>query len=145
MRLRPAAPLLAFLAALCGAAGACSELPLPPELPPGGEPDASVYSASGTFRTLAYRTRGRATYEIDGAGRAALSFDAQFEAPELPDVRVLLTDGGTREGAVEVGPLQETSGAQRWTFTVPPGAVWRWVLLWSAELDVEIGRAPLDP
>ena len=48
------------------------------------------------------------------------------------------------EDAVKVGEITVLSGAQRWTFAVPRGAVWRYALLWSEELWIEVGRARLE-
>ncbi len=41
--------------------------------------------------------------------------------------------------------LLPPSEAQRWTFAVPRGAVWSWVVLWSEELWVGVANARLEP
>jgi hypothetical protein len=124
---------------------ACSELPLPPELEAGGEPGPAIHTATGTFGSEAYRARGSATYTLDDAGHAALSLSTDFAIPAVPRVSIFLTDTGRLADAVKVGELTAASGAQRWTFMVPRGAVWRYALLWSEELWVEVSRARLEP
>jgi hypothetical protein len=124
---------------------ACSELPLPPELEAGREPGAAIYTASGPMEGAGRPATGTATYVLDAAGRAALSLSADFSIPPVPDVFVLLSDNGRYDDAVKVADLGEAGGPKRWTFKVPRGAVWRWVILWSEALDVEVARAHLEP
>jgi hypothetical protein len=124
---------------------ACEELLLPPELEAGGEPGPAIYTASGALQSRRDVARGSATYTLDDAGRAALALSADFRVPDAPRVFAILTDSGQIEDGVTVGRLLSTSGAHRWTFVVPRGAVWRWVLLWSEEARVEVARAQLEP
>ena len=133
-------PILSVLF-LCG----CEELLLPPEVEPAGEPGTAIYSAAGPFVGAGYVASGRATYLIDDAGRAALSLSDNFSIPAVPGVAIFLSDSPDLERAVKVGDLEAPSGAQRWTFSVPRGAVWRWVVLWSEELSVGVANARLEP
>lgn len=132
---------LALAAALAG----CGELPLPPELESGGEPGTPVYAASGSFEPMGYAVRGGATYVLDRDGGAALSLSEDFDSPPVPRVSVFLSNTPDLGRAVKVGELGGAAGARRWTFRVPRGAVWSWVLLWSEQLRVGLARAPLQP
>ena len=123
---------------------ACSELPLPPELEEAGEPGPVIHTATGDFLNGAFDVGGRATYTVDDGGRAALTLSATFSAPDVPRLAIFLSDTGRMEDAVKVGEITVLSGAQRWTFAVPRGAVWRYALLWSEELWIEVGRARLE-
>ena len=135
----------AGLAALVLLAWGCGDAPLPTALEPAADQGAPVYTASGVFQRLGYPASGRATYTLDAAGVAALSFDASFSVPEVPRVWVFLSDDGRIQSGVRVGALASPAGAQRWTFRVPRGAVWRWAVLWSEELRVDVARARLSP
>ena len=88
---------------------------------------------------MGYSATGRATYLLDEAGMAALTLSADFTVPDVPRVSIFLSNSPDLELAVKVGELQTRTGAQRWTFRVPRGAVWSWTVLWSEELWVEVG------
>jgi hypothetical protein len=133
-------PVLVLVAA---ALAGCAELPLPPEVESGGEPGAAVYTASGELQAIAYRPTGRATYVLDDNGQAALSLSPDFTLPAVPRVSIFLSNSPDLGSAVKVGELKAPTGAQRWTFKVPRGAVWTWAVLWSEELGVGVARAPL--
>ena len=126
-------------------AAACAELPLPPQVESAGEPGAPIYVASGAFTPMGYSATGRATYLLDEAGMAALTLSADFTVPDVPRVSIFLSNSPDLELAVKVGELQTRTGAQRWTFRVPRGAVWSWTVLWSEELWVGVARARLQP
>ena len=134
------APLL-LLTALAG----CGELLLPPEVEPGGEPGPAVYTAAGPLQAIAYPATGRAIYVLDDNGQAALSLSPDFSVPAVPRVSIFLSNSPDLSQAVKVGRLGAPTGAQRWTFRVPRGAVWSWAVLWSEELGVGVARAPLRP
>ena len=141
MRRLRAGALLALMAL-----AACSELPpLAPHVEPGGEPGAPIYTASGTFERIGYPASGRATYVLDDNGQAALTLSPDFALPDVPGVSIFLSHSPDLREAVKVAALRTATGAQRWTFKVPRGAVWTWVVLWSEELRVGVARAPLTP
>jgi hypothetical protein len=133
--------LLLLLAALAG----CGELPLPPSVEAGGEPGPPVYTAAGPLQPIGYQATGRATYLLDDNGQAALSLSPDFTVQPVPRVSVFLSNSPDLAQAVKVAELGSPTGAQRWTFRVPRGAVWSWVVLWSEELRVGVARAFLQP
>ncbi|MBW3534846.1 MAG: hypothetical protein KY453_06450 [Gemmatimonadetes bacterium] len=108
------------------------------------EPGPAVYSASGSFSPLAYAASGRATYRIDEEGNAALEL-SELSIPPVPGTAVFLSNEPDLAGAVRVGDLAPGLTSARWTFRMPRGAVWRYVLVWSEELGVGVGRAALTP
>jgi hypothetical protein len=134
-----AATLLA-LALLAG----CVELPLPPQVEPGGEPGPPVYSSVGQLESFTSAVVGRATYVLDDNGQAALSLSADFRVPDVPRMSIFLSNQPDVAEAVKVGELKAPTGAQRWTFRVPRGAVWRWAVIWSEEVRVGVARARLQ-
>ena len=130
---------LSFLAA-------CQDPVLPPQVEESGEPGVPVYVASGAFQPINnYTPKGRTEYVLDIAGMAALSLSADFSVPAIPRVSIFLSNTPDLSQAVRVGELTGTVGPQRWTFRVPPGAVWKWAVLWSEELSVGVARAELQP
>ena len=134
---------LAAAVLLAAAAAGCAEPLLPPQVEAGGEPGAPVYRASGLF--TGSDTNGSATYLIDDEGQAALSLSSDFAVRAVPRVSIFLSNTPDLAEAVKVAELPGTSGAMRWTFRVPRGAVWRWVVLWSEEGRVQVARAELLP
>ena len=125
---------------------ACQDPVLPPQVEESGEPGVPVYIASGAFQPIInYTPTGRAEYVLDIAGVAARSLSADFSVPAIPRVSIFLSNTPDLLQAVKVGELTGTVGPQRWTFRVPPGAVWKWALLWSEELSVGVARAELQP
>lgn len=109
------------------------------------EPGPAAYRASGAFESLGYRTTGRASYVIDEEGNAALELDAAFSTPPVPGRAVFLSNTVELGDAVRVAALDVETGPARWTFRMPRGAVWRYVLVWSEELGVAVARAELVP
>lgn len=137
---------LGLAVALAWAASGCAELALAPELEAGGEPGAAVYIAAGVFEgRLNTTVKGTATYLLDDNGQAALALSSDFNAPAFPRIAVFLSHTAGLEQAARVGDLKSTTGAQRWTFKVPRGAVWERAILWSEELGVEVAHARLLP
>ena len=138
-------PVFPALLALSVTAG-CQDLILPPQVEESGEPGVPVYVASGAFEAIIqYTPKGRAEYVLDDAGMAALSLSSDFSVPAIPKVSIFLSNTTDLSEAVKVGELTGTVGPQRWTFRVPPGAVWKWALLWSEELSVGVALAELLP
>ena len=76
---------------------------------------------------------------------AALSLSSDFSLPAIPKVSIFLSNTPDLSQTIKVGELTGTVGPQRWTFRVPPGAVWKWAVLWSEELSVGVARAELRP
>lgn len=139
-RIAGAGLLLAALAAGCG-----SEFFTGPDVEViDTEPGPIVYSASGSFSPLAYAASGRATYVLDDEGNAALEL-TDFSTAPVPGRAVFLSNDPGLGEAVRVGPLEDGSTSARWTFRMPRGAVWRYVLVWSEALGVGVARAELTP
>ena len=124
----------------------CQDPVLPPQVEEAGEPGVPVYVAAGAFEPIInYTPTGRAEYVLDMAGMAALSLSSDFSIPAIPKVSIFLSNTPDLSQAVKVGELTGTVGPQRWTFRVPPGAVWKWAVLWSEERSVGVARAELRP
>src|SRR5262249_41114872 len=125
------------------AAASCQDPIQPPEVSAGGEPGNPVLRAAGRFEKISFEATGSATYTLDDNGGAALALSADFAVPAVPGTSIYLSDSGDLARAVKVGELKAARGAQRWTFTVPRGAVWTWALLWSRDLGTGVARARL--
>ena len=125
---------------------ACQDPVLPPQVEESGEPGVPIYVAAGAFEPIINITpTGRAEYILDTAGMAALSLSSDFSIPAIPKVSIFLSNTPDLSQAIKVGELTGTAGPQRWTFRVPPGAVWKWAVLWSEERSVGVARAELLP
>lgn len=131
-----AAGLLALLAG-------CRDLPLPVEVEAGPEPGAAVYSSTGSLQTVQYRALGTVAYTIDRDGHAALALQPDFDMDAPLRVSVFLGLSPDLERAVKVGDVTSSKGAQRWTFWMPKGAIWTWVILWSEDVSAQVARARL--
>ena len=135
-------PALLALSILAG----CQDLILPPQVEAAGEPGIPIYVAAGTFEPIINVTpNGGAEYILDAVGMAALSLSSDFSIPTIPMVSIFLSNTPDLSEAVKVGELTGNAGPQRWTFRVPPGAVWKWAVLWSEERSVGVARAELLP
>lgn len=134
---------LAVLAAGCGAT--------PPTAPDAG-PDANqplptTPGSVGSFTGAGgHRGEGSVTLTVEGQ-RARLEFGSNFSVSEVPGPFVYLnTTNDPNTGApLRVSELQRNAGSQIYTFLVPAGVRYTWVLVWCDPFNVPVAEAPIPP
>lgn len=143
----------ALLAAFVIFTAACSSaepptapdaVPVAPEVAPQPTTSGSV----GTFRRTGYSVTGRATLTITN-GVAQLDFSDDFTIGSAPGpfVYINTTNNPNTGRPLRVAPLRSGRGAQSYTFQVPAGVQYGWVLIWCDPLNVPMAEAaiPLTP
>ncbi|QJR37901.1 DM13 domain-containing protein [Gemmatimonas groenlandica] len=108
-----------------------------------------VEGPTGSGRTSAfvrtgYAVAGTATLVTEN-GVARLTFSSNFNIAQTPGPVVYLntTNNANTGQPLRVGALQSRQGAQTYTFQVPPGVTYGWVLIWCDPFNVSMAHAPL--
>ncbi len=145
------APLRALLAALVILTTACSpEPPTAPEavpVPPGMSPPPASGSV-GVFQRTGYAVTGRATLAIkDGVARLDFSDDFSIGSTPGPFVYINTTNNPNTGQPLRVSALRSRTGAQSYSFQVPAGVRYGWVIIWCDPFNVGMAQAaiPLTP
>lgn len=78
-------------------------------------------------------------------GVARLTFSSDFNIAQTPGPFVYLntTNNANTGQPLRVGALQKRQGAQSYTFQLPPGVKYSWVLIWCDPFNVSMAHAPL--
>jgi len=108
--------------------------------------------AKGSFKSLAYETKGLATIYKLADGKHTLRL-TQFETSNGPDVHVYLsaaevekgTDAIKTAGFVDLGSMKGNKGDQN--YDIPAGvdlSKYKNVTIWCARFGVNFGLAPLS-
>ncbi len=137
------------------AAALTPRLPLPEEETEAPEMTSPVIIASATFQQLDAIRAGQGTLNIyqTADGELILRFDDNFSLTNGPDLRVYLarTEAPStgaelqgEEGALEIGLLRNSFGAQNYTLPVATNlADYRSLVIYSSRLDMIYTIAPL--
>jgi hypothetical protein len=107
-------------------------------------PLAPAPGAIGTFVRTGYAVTGSVTLVIRN-DTAQLDFSADFNIASTPGPFVYLnTTSNVNQGApLRIGALRARSGAQRYTFLVPPGVRYTKVIIWCDPFNVGMAEATL--
>lgn len=113
----------------------------------GGAPPAAA-TTSVRWTGVGHRVAGSVTFSAqNGVGR--LDFSADFSVDDLPGpfVYVNTTNNANTGKPLRVSALKSVSGAQSYTFQLPAGTPYSWVLLWCDPYNVAIAEAavPASP
>jgi len=110
---------------------------------PGG-PNVPGTGATGSFVRTGYAVTGTATLSIRN-DTAQLDFSADFNIASTPGPFVYLnTTSNANQGTpLRIGALRSRTGAQRYTFLVPPGVRYTKVLIWCDPFNVGMAEAML--
>jgi hypothetical protein len=141
-RVFPLATLALVLVAACSEASPPSAPDAIPVQPVGPiVPDAGV---TGAFVRTGYAVSGRVTLSIRN-DTAQLDFSSDFSIGATPGPFVYLnTTGNVNQGSpLRVGALRSRTGAQRYTFLVPPGVRYTRVVIWCDPFNVGMAEATL--
>jgi len=87
---------------------------------------------------------GTGTLTIEGT-RARLELGSDFVVDGVPGPYLYLattTDPNTGV-SLRIGPLRQNNGSQVYTFLVPAGLRFSWVLVWCEPFNVPVAQAPI--
>lgn len=135
---------LLLVVASCGSA----EPPMAPNAIPIGmeTPVPMGAGTSGRFVRTGYAVTGTATLAVTN-GTARLDFSADFSIANTPGpfVYVNTTNNPNTGRPLRVGALKSRSGAQSYTFQLPPGVSYEWIIIWCDPFNVAMAEAKIPP
>lgn len=136
-------------AALIGSFGCNNaEPPMAPDAVPVG---ADVMAPMGTAVVGVWR---KTRYDVSGTvrmvaqnGVGQLSFSSDFSVAQTPGPVVYLntTNNPNSGQPLRIGAIKARSGAQSYTFQLPPGVRYTWVLIWCDPFNVPMAEASISP
>jgi len=101
---------------------------------------------TGRFVRTGYNVTGTATVLIEnGVGVIELSPD--FSIEQLPGTFLYLntTNNPNTGQPIRIASLRGRSGAQRFTFVVPAGVQYTWLVIWCDPFNVTMAEAAITP
>ncbi len=103
-------------------------------------------SVVGRFVKTRYDVTGTATLVIqNGIGQLDLSSDFSIMQTPGPYLYLNTTNNPNTGQPLRIASLKSKSGAQRFTFTVPAGVRYTWVLIWCDPFNVPMAEAAIAP
>ena len=135
---------------LAVAAGACSSATAPsspnaPPVPPGPPPPPSA-GVQGTFVGVGHTGKGTVQFTVQsGVGR--LDFSADFQVTPVPGPYVYLTTTTSPNSGspLRVAALKSNTGAQTYSFQLPAGVSYTYILVWCDPNNVPVAEAMIPP
>ena len=142
--MRPLSCLFALL--LLSACNA--EPPMAPNAVPVGPETAMPMgdATTGVWRRTGYNVTGTLQLVAQN-GVAKLTFSPDFTVAQTPGPVVYLntTNNPNSGQPLRIGALLSRSGAQTYTFQLPPGVRYSWVIIWCDPFNVAMAEARLAP
>ena len=140
--------LTGFVAVLL-ALGACKSA-VPPTAPdamlvePGMAPPPVTTIVPGRWVGVGHSARGSVRYSVQN-GVARLDFSDDFSVSGVPGpfVYVNTTNNANTGKPLRVSALRSNAGAQSYSFTLPAGATYSWVLVWCDPFNVAVAEAQI--
>ncbi len=109
----------------------------------GTQPAASS-SVSGKFVGVGHSGMGGVKFTVaNGVGRLDFADDFSVDAVPGPFVYTNTTNNANTGQPLRIGALKTRSGAQSYSFVVPPGASYTWVLVWCDPFNVPVAEASI--
>lgn len=143
LHIRKSLPLVALLAACSSAT--------PPTAPdaesvvPGTTLPMSM-GVNGRFVKTRYDVTGTATVAIEnGVGVIELSPDFSIAQTPGPFLYLNTTNNPNTGQPIRIANLRGKSGAQRFTFVVPAGVRYSWLVIWCDPFNVPMAEAAIVP
>ncbi len=103
-------------------------------------------SATGTFVRTGYNVTGRAVLTVsNGVGQLVFSSDFTIASTPGPVVYLNTTNNPNTGQPLRIGALIRRSGSQTYTFQVPTGVQYRWILIWCDPFNVAMAEASIPP
>ena len=141
-RNRSALAVTAFFLA-CNAADPPSAPDAQPLSP--GAPTPSGTGANGKLVRTGYAVTGTATLVVNN-GTARLDFSGDFTVGSAPGpfVYVNTTNNANTGKPLRIAALKSRTGAQSYSFQVPAGVSYTWILIWCDPFNVSIAEAAIQ-
>jgi Electron transfer DM13 len=137
---------LALVALVAGCSSATP--PTAPDAQPvtNGTPEPTGTGVTGRFVRTRYDVTGTATVRIaNGVGVIELSSDFSIAQTPGPYLYLNTTNNPNTGQPIRIASLRGKSGAQRFTFAVPAGAQYTWLVIWCDPFNVPMAEAPITP
>jgi hypothetical protein len=140
------AKLFVLAALLLGCSGAT-----PPTAPDAmevtpGTPTPMGTGVTGRFVKTGYDVTGTATVRIEnGVGVIELSSDFNISQTPGPFLYLNTTNNPNSGQPLRIANIRGKTGAQRFTFAVPAGVRYSWVVIWCDPFNVAMAEAPITP
>ena len=105
-----------------------------------------VGGVTAAFKPTGHAVTGKATLAVANSA-ARLSFSADFSTDQVPGPFVYLntTNNPNTGKPLRVGALKSRTGAQEYTFSVPAGVSYTYVLIWCDPFNVPMAEAVIPP
>ncbi len=143
LRYRKSLVFLALLAA-CSSATPPTAPDATPVIP--GTQIPMGMGVSGRFVKTRYDVTGTATVVIEnGIGVIDLSSDFSIAQTPGPSLYLNTTNNPNTGQPIRIASLKDKSGAQRFTFVVPAGVRYSWLVIWCDPFNVPMAEAAITP
>ncbi len=98
----------------------------------------------GRWRRTGYTVSGSAALAVEN-GTARLTFSSDFSIAQTPGPVVYLnTTSNPNSGRpLRIGALKSRNGAQSYTFQVPTGVRYSYIIIWCDPFNVSMAEAPI--
>jgi hypothetical protein len=115
--------------------------PVDPSIPPPGG-----MATNGRLVRTRYDVTGTASLTIaNGVGLLELSSDYSIVQTPDPVLYINTTNNPNTGTPLRIASLKGKSGAQRYTFTVPAGVRYTWIIIWCDPFNVPMAEASIAP
>ncbi len=134
-------------AVLLAGCGAATPPTAPDAVPDETQPPPTIPGSLGRFTGAGgHRGMGSVAFTVD-SGRARLEFGDDFSVDGVPGpfVYVNTTNNANTGMPLRVAALQRNSGRQVYTFLVPAGVSYSWVLVWCDPFNTPVAEARIPP
>jgi Electron transfer DM13 len=103
-------------------------------------------ATTGTFRRTRYDVTGTVQFVVEN-GVGQLTFSPNFSIAQTPGPTVYLgTTNNPNSGTpLRIGALKARNGAQSYTFQLPAGVRYSWVIIWCDPFNVPMAEAAITP
>jgi hypothetical protein len=113
---------------------------------PANENPTLLGGVTGRWTRVRYNATGDATLAITN-GVATLAFSADFSVEQTPGpfVYINTTNDANTGRPLRVGALKSRRGAQVYSFQVPTGVKYTYILIWCDPFNVPMAEAAIAP
>jgi Electron transfer DM13 len=109
-----------------------------------GLPALTGTGVTGVFVKTRYNVTGTGKVIIEnGVGQVDLSSDFSIMQTPGPVLYLNTTNNPNTGQPLRVGSLKDKAGMQRFTFTVPAGVKYTWLVIWCDPFNVPMAEASL--